>query len=76
MQDDHPSEVQIHARTLTASTEQNVIVTKLSDEGRLRMEVIQSLIEPYERATYGERLREAAAKLGKSERTVRRLIKK
>lgn len=66
----------IPALTSTTSTKAQVIVTQLSDEGRLRMEVIQSLIEPCDRATYSEKLREAAVKLGKSERTVRRLVKK
>ncbi|QSJ20840.1 helix-turn-helix domain-containing protein [Nostoc sp. UHCC 0702] len=37
--------------------------------------MIRNLREPCDRLTYGERLREAAKKLGKSERTVRRLIK-
>ncbi|MCZ2206078.1 helix-turn-helix domain-containing protein [Cylindrospermopsis raciborskii] len=40
------------------------------------MELIQKLLEPCDRQTYGERQREVAAKLGKSIRTVRRLVKK
>ena len=40
------------------------------------MELIQKLLEPCDRTTYGERQREVAAKLGKSVRTVRRLVKK
>ncbi|WP_371819496.1 Mu transposase C-terminal domain-containing protein [Tolypothrix sp. PCC 7910] len=40
------------------------------------MEVIQSLLEAGDRTTYAQRLKEAAEKLGKSVRTVRRLIDK
>jgi putative transposase len=58
------------------SAEVNEIVAELSEEERLRQEVIQSLLEPCDRITYGERQREVAAKLGKSVRTVRRLVKK
>ncbi len=36
------------------------IVTELSEEARLKMEVIQSLLEPCDRQTYGKRLKEAA----------------
>ncbi|MEP0802780.1 Mu transposase C-terminal domain-containing protein [Funiculus sociatus] len=56
-------------------TEASVIVSELSDEALLKMEVIQSLLEPSDRPV-GERLQEAAAKLGKSVRTVRRLLDK
>lgn len=38
--------------------------------------MIQQLLEPCDRITYGGRQREVAAKLGKSVRTVRRLVKK
>lgn len=48
---------------------------RLSGEQRLKLEVIRSLREPCDRLTYGQRLKEAAKKLGKSERTVRRLVK-
>ncbi|WP_427158561.1 Mu transposase C-terminal domain-containing protein [Aliinostoc sp. HNIBRCY26] len=48
---------------------------RLSGEQRVKLEIISNLREPCDRLTYGERLREAAKKLGKSERTVRRLIK-
>ncbi|RCJ19204.1 hypothetical protein A6S26_27530 [Nostoc sp. ATCC 43529] len=40
------------------------------------MEVIQSLLEASDRTTYTQRLQQAAVKLGKSVRTVRRLIDK
>ncbi|MEH2184512.1 Mu transposase C-terminal domain-containing protein [Nostoc sp.] len=48
---------------------------RLSGEQRLKVEIIRNLREPCDRLTYGKRLEEAAKKLGKSERTVRRLIK-
>jgi putative transposase len=48
---------------------------RLSGEQRLKLEIIRSLREPCDRLAYGKKLREAAKKLGKSERTVRRLIK-
>lgn len=54
----------------------NAIVTQLSDEAKLRMEVLQSLIEPCDRQTYGIKLRQAAQRLGKTVRTVQRLVKK
>lgn len=57
-------------------SETSEIVTELSYEERRVLEVIQGLLEPCDRKTYGERQREAAAKLGKSVRTIRRLVKK
>lgn len=69
MQDDRSLEVPIPA-------EPNEIVTDFSDDAKLMQEVIQSLLEPCDRITYGQRQREAAAKLGKSVRTIRRLVKK
>nr|WP_244329166.1 Mu transposase C-terminal domain-containing protein [Tolypothrix sp. PCC 7910] len=51
-------------------------MSELSDEAKLKMEVIQSLLEAGDRTTYAQRLKEAAEKLGKSVRTVRRLIDK
>ncbi|WP_230966624.1 helix-turn-helix domain-containing protein [Nostoc commune] len=54
----------------------NTIITQLSDEAKLRMEVLQSLIEPCDRKTYGIKLKQAAEKLGKTVRTVQRLVKK
>ncbi len=56
--------------------EENIIVSKVSDETLLRMEVIQSLLGNNDGATYTQRLEEAAKKLGKSTRTVRRLVDK
>ncbi|MCP6761347.1 MAG: Mu transposase C-terminal domain-containing protein [Fischerella sp. CENA71] len=57
-------------------TEANVILSELSDEAKLKVQIIQSLLEAGDRATYAQRLKEAAEKLGKSVRTVRRLIDK
>ncbi len=54
----------------------NVIVSKLSDEALVKMEVIQSLLKNSDRTTYTQKLKEAAEKLGKSVRTVRRLVDK
>ncbi|MEH2453115.1 Mu transposase C-terminal domain-containing protein [Nostoc sp.] len=56
--------------------ERNVIVTALSEEAQLKLEVIQSLLEKSDRTTYGQKLKEAAEKLGVSVRTVQRLVKK
>ncbi|MBD2566641.1 Mu transposase C-terminal domain-containing protein [Anabaena lutea] len=63
IQDDEPEET-------------NVIITELSAEAKLKMEVIQGLLEPCDRKTYGQKLRVAAEKLGKTVRTVQRLVKK
>ncbi len=54
----------------------NVIVTNLPKEAQQKLEVIQGLLEPCDRTTYGYKLREAAEKLGVSVRTVQRLVKK
>jgi len=58
-----------------SSTRQRPIVSELSGEARVKLEVILNLIEPCDRATYGERLREGAKKLGVSVRSVQRLVK-
>lgn len=58
------------------SPETNLIVTQLSEETQLKLEVIQSLLERCDRTTYGQNLKEAAEKLGVSVRTVQRLVKK
>jgi putative transposase len=58
-------------------SESNEIITELvSAEARLKLEVIRKLIEPCDRAIYGERLRAAAEKLGCSVRSIQRLVKK
>lgn len=63
--------------------ETQILVSELSDEAKLKMEVIQSLLEAGDayggrshRSTYVQKLEEAAVKLGKSVQTVRRLIDK
>ncbi|MEH2286359.1 Mu transposase C-terminal domain-containing protein [Nostoc sp.] len=56
--------------------EKHEIVTELSEDDRHLLDMIQQLLEPCDRITYGEKQREVAAKLGKSVRTVRRLVKK
>lgn len=56
--------------------ERNVIVTNLPEEAQLKLEVLQSLLEPCDRTTYGQKLKEAAEKLAVSVRTVQRLVKK
>lgn len=48
---------------------------RFSGEQRLKLEIIKSLREHCDRKTYGQKLKEAAQKLGKSERTVRRWVK-
>ncbi len=68
MGEDYPSD--------SLESETNEIVTQLSYEERRVLDVIQGLLEPCDRKTYGERQREAATKLGKSVRTIRRLVKK
>lgn len=62
--------------SLRVKPEQNEIVTELDEEAQLKLEVIQSLLEPCNRATYSKKLKEATEKLGKSKRTVQRLVKK
>ena len=52
------------------------IVTELSDEMKLKIEIIESLMEPCDRQTYTKKLKKAAKKLGKSKRTVQRLVKR
>ena len=60
-----------------AAFETNEITTELvSVEARLKLQVIQTLIEPCDRATYGKRLESAAKMLECSVRTVQRLVKK
>lgn len=54
----------------------NAIVEELDEAAQQKLAVIQSLLEPCDRATYGEKLRDAADKLGCSIRTVQRLVKR
>ncbi len=58
-------------------TQKEIVVTsELKGNAKIRLEVIQSLLEPCDRTTYGERLRAGAKKLGISVRSVQRLFKK
>ncbi len=74
----HPSAIPMEGLLEESATtlEKNVIATQLSEEAQVKLEVIQSLLEPCDRTTYGQKLREAAEKLGVSLRTVQRLVKK
>lgn len=55
----------------------NTIVSELvSAEVNLKLQVIQKLIEPCDKTTYGQRLKAAAEQLNCSVRTVQRLVKK
>lgn len=57
--------------------ESNTIITELtSAESSLKLQVIQKLIEPCDRGTYGQRLKAASEQLNCSVRTVQRLVKK
>lgn len=53
----------------------SLIYDQLSNEQKLLLEIVQSLSEPCDRKTYKQKLEEAAQKLGKSKRTVQRLMK-
>lgn len=54
----------------------HTIVEDLDEEAQRKLEVIQSLLEPCDRTTYGEKLRDAAQTLDCSVRTVQRLVKR
>ncbi len=56
--------------------EESVIISELPDDAKLKLEMIQMLLEPCDRRTYGQRLLEAAEKLNVSKRTVQRLVQK
>lgn len=56
-------------------SESNQIASELPEAARVKLAVIQSLLEPCDRVTYGERLREGAEKLGLSVRSIQRLFK-
>jgi putative transposase len=56
--------------------ETHVVTTELTEEGRLKLEIIQSLAEPCDRKTYSRKLKEATERLSCSTRTVQRLVKK
>ncbi|WP_287456682.1 Mu transposase C-terminal domain-containing protein [Leptolyngbya sp. UWPOB_LEPTO1] len=60
----------------TEQSETRIIVSTLTPEAQRKLEVFQSLIEPCDRATYGQKLRDAAEKLGVSVRQVQRWVKR
>lgn len=60
----------------TEQSETRIIVSTLTPEAQRKLEVFQSLIEPCDKATYGQKLRAAAEKLGVSVRQVQRLVKR
>jgi putative transposase len=66
----------IEEKNSPTEQETNEIVAELDEEAQLKLEAIQILLKPCDRATYGKRLKEAAEKLGKSKRTVQRLVNK
>jgi putative transposase len=53
-----------------------VIPSALSPEAQLKLEVIESLLAAENKQVYAAKLKDAAVKLDKSERTIRRLVKK
>jgi putative transposase len=62
--------------TIAELKESNVIPSQLPSSAKDKFEVIQSLLEPCDRVTYGQRLKEGAQKLGISVRSLQRLFKK
>lgn len=62
--------------TTTAVREENTIAIELDEAAQRKLEIIHGLLEPCDRATYGEKLRDAAGKLGCSVRTVQRLVRR
>jgi putative transposase len=64
------------ASTTDADAKASVIPSALSPESQLKLEVIESLLAAENKQVYAAKLKEAAVKLDKSERTIRRLVKK
>ena len=64
------------ASTTDADANAPVIPSALSSEAQLKLEVIESLLVAENKQVYATKLKQAAAKLDKSERTIRRLVKK
>ena len=56
-------------------TKRHEVITELSPEAKLKMELVQNILSAPNRNTRGERVREAAAKLGKTVRTIQYLLK-
>ncbi len=59
----------------SGTKQKNIIASELEGTAKIRLEVIQSLLEPCDRVTYGEILRSGVQKLGISVRSVQRLFK-
>ncbi|HEY9769521.1 MAG TPA: helix-turn-helix domain-containing protein [Coleofasciculaceae cyanobacterium] len=73
--DDTIKEMSVENR-LKAEKKETFVTSELKEIAKVRLEVIQSLLEPCDRTTYGERLRSGAKKLGISVRSLQRLFKK
>ena len=58
-----------------ADEKSHVIPAAISPAAQLKLEVIESLLAAEDKRVYATRLKKAAVKLGKSERTIRRLVK-
>jgi putative transposase len=54
----------------------NSIAADFSEEAKRKLEAIESLLSASDRQTYGQKLKEVAAQLGKTVRTVQRMVKK
>ena len=52
------------------------ILTELSDEAQLKMELIEAIRHTGDRSTRTQKIEEAAKKLGKRKRTIRRMLTK
>ncbi len=61
---------------LKAEQKKTVVTSELKGIAKVKLEVIQSLLEPCDRTTYGERLTEGARKLDILVRSLQRLFKK
>lgn len=61
---------------LKEEQKKTVVTSELEGIAKVRLEVIQSLLEPCDRATYGETLRAGAKKLDISVHSLQRLFKK
>jgi putative transposase len=61
---------------IIASVQPEAIASELPEQARQKLEIIQSLLEPCDRSTYGEKLRGFAQKLGVSVRSIQRLFKR
>jgi putative transposase len=59
--------------TTDAEAKAPVIPSALSPEAQRKLEVVESLLAAENKQVYAARLKEAAIKLDKSERTIRRL---